>query len=347
MQINFSTDKSSADAQGVANNARLLTSPESDKQYFHLTSLAPKTDADDNNCSKYCKFIKSALENPTIKNIALTGHYGAGKSSILQSFQSNHGDHHTFLNISLATFCDKQNGNSTNGNTSEAKEQSAHSPSDNDHTNHLIEHSILQQIFYQVPKSSIPKSRFKRISKSSYWAQIYLLFWLLCVGAAFLLFRPQMFDNIHFVQRFLGTHIPYVNGALGIMAFIAFTMPVMAAVSLLRTIPFKKLRFSNCEIEIDDNKNPSVLNKHLDEILYFFEATKYDVVVIEDLDRFDGNDIFTKLREINTLINRNIEAHHNNFIHRIIEAHHNKFTHKCKRRQRVVFIPHLRRNVTI
>lgn len=42
---------------------------------------------------------------------------------------------------------------------------------------------------------------------------------------------------------------------------------------------------------------------HLDEILYFFQATDYDVVVIEDLDRFDTPDIFLKLRELNFLLN--------------------------------------------
>src|SRR5690606_24241011 len=44
-------------------------------------------------------------------------------------------------------------------------------------------------------------------------------------------------------------------------------------------------------------------NEHLEEILYFFECTDYDVVIIEDLDRFDTTDIFTKLREINILLN--------------------------------------------
>ncbi|WP_225370228.1 YobI family P-loop NTPase [Methanobrevibacter arboriphilus] len=35
----------------------------------------------------------------------------------------------------------------------------------------------------------------------------------------------------------------------------------------------------------------------------FFEATGHNVVIIEDLDRFQETEIFTKLREINLLIN--------------------------------------------
>ena len=45
--------------------------------------------------------------------------------------------------------------------------------------------------------------------------------------------------------------------------------------------------------------------KYLDEIIYFFQSTEHSVVVIEDLDRYEGNAsfIFQKLRELNTLIN--------------------------------------------
>ncbi len=57
------------------------------------------------------------------------------------------------------------------------------------------------------------------------------------------------------------------------------------------------------EVELGDNIDKSVFNEHLEEILYFFERTDYNVIVIEDLDRFENTDIFTKLREINILLN--------------------------------------------
>jgi len=64
-----------------------------------------------------------------------------------------------------------------------------------------------------------------------------------------------------------------------------------------------KLSISNAEIEIDKDISKSILNHHLDEIIYFFEVTNYNVVIIEDLDRFEQTEIFTKLRELNQLIN--------------------------------------------
>ncbi|EFH8703717.1 hypothetical protein GFZ72_24495, partial [Escherichia coli] len=49
--------------------------------------------------------------------------------------------------------------------------------------------------------------------------------------------------------------------------------------------------------------SPSLLNVYIDEIVYFFDSTKYDVVIFEDLDRFNNGRIFVKLREINQIIN--------------------------------------------
>lgn len=62
-----------------------------------------------------------------------------------------------------------------------------------------------------------------------------------------------------------------------------------------------KLNLKDAQIEIEEEN--SIFNKHLDEILYFFQVTPYDVVVIEDLDRFETEKIYLKLRELNQLVN--------------------------------------------
>jgi hypothetical protein len=51
-------------------------------------------------------------------------------------------------------------------------------------------------------------------------------------------------------------------------------------------------------------KSESYFDQYLDEIVYFFESRpKVDVVVFEDLDRFNEAGIFEALRELNTLLN--------------------------------------------
>lgn len=47
----------------------------------------------------------------------------------------------------------------------------------------------------------------------------------------------------------------------------------------------------------------SYFDKYLNEVLYLFENADADVIVFEDMDRFNANRIFERLREVNTLAN--------------------------------------------
>lgn len=50
----------------------------------------------------------------------------------------------------------------------------------------------------------------------------------------------------------------------------------------------------------------------------FFQVTNYDVLIIEDLDRFNTSDIYLKLRELNQLINDSKEiGRHITFIYAV------------------------------
>ena len=64
-----------------------------------------------------------------------------------------------------------------------------------------------------------------------------------------------------------------------------------------------KFSFQDAEIENGDDKKSINFESEIDEILYFFERNHFNVVFIEDLDRFKNTEIFIKLREINYLIN--------------------------------------------
>lgn len=67
--------------------------------------LAPVEDADkDQSYNHYAAALSYALENDRIKNIAITGPYGSGKSSIIKTFEVKNSSKYKFLNISLASF---------------------------------------------------------------------------------------------------------------------------------------------------------------------------------------------------------------------------------------------------
>src|SRR5690606_36727998 len=224
-----------------------------------------------------------------IKNIALTGPYGSGKSSILKTFQANNKNQELrFLNISLATF----------------KEENPKPDSPEGHELlRLIELSILQQIFYHENDEEIPDSRFKRIknTKSNKVWKVFVFVSVFILSTAVLL-NEGLLDYVFRTSftEITKTIIHYITLAISLTGGLVILFKLLGFVKRLRVTRFN-LHVTEIEINYDINK--SILNSHLDEILYFFEATSYTVVVIEDLDRFEQTEIFTKLRELNLLIN--------------------------------------------
>ena len=46
-----------------------------------------------------------------------------------------------------------------------------------------------------------------------------------------------------------------------------------------------------------------ILINNLNEVIYIFENADADAIVFEDIDRYNANEIFQRLREVNTLVN--------------------------------------------
>lgn len=66
---------------------------------------------------------------------------------------------------------------------------------------------------------------------------------------------------------------------------------------------FRKVSLQGNEIEIFEGNDDSYFDKYLNEVLYLFENSDADVIVFEDIDRFNANQIFERLREVNSLVN--------------------------------------------
>lgn len=260
------------------------------------TSLSPINNSD--KSKYYTEILSWAIENrknQDIKNIALTGPYGSGKSSILKTFQKNYSAGKLkFLNISLATF-------------KEEKSKRPYKKEENGYDEdllRLIEISILQQIFYHEEDKKIPDSRFKKI-KSFNWKQ------LASRGFGYLIFAISLFYQLYptsLKRLFREIEIaPKLESAIHFSSLIIILLGIYLlihkSVRLISSITINKLNIQNTEIGISDSINKSILNHHLDEILYFFSVRPYNVVIIEDLDRFQETEIFTKLREINLILN--------------------------------------------
>lgn len=256
-----------------------------------VLNLAPKilTGNALESIKPYLNSTEMALEDKDIKNIALTGAYGSGKSSILRTFQ-HHNPQHKYLNICLASFNHEEQD--SNSYEKASLEQ--------------LEASILQQIIYHVKSSEIPASRFKKNINIGFWKSLFILFgigiWtvsLLELSRHRYLVNSFTWNTLQAMIKAMIKETPFP------LIFFLLGLLIMAPkiFTLLANLKISKVGVKEGAIEFSENIEQSILNKHIDEILYFFEKTQYNVVIIEDLDRFENTQIFTKLREINTLIN--------------------------------------------
>lgn len=261
-----------------------------------ISSLAPKvlTKSEDiDKIQPYLDKLNETIDTKGISNIALTGGYGSGKSTVIKTFQELNSQYE-YLNISLASFNKKESDDKLS--PSEKKLQK-------EELERLLEVSILQQIFYHVKPQEIPESRFKRIINIPNWKIWGIsLGFILWVSSSVLLLKYDYLDKINPDGWKLEQNFDWFALFTFLIVFAGLGMFSKLIIKLFSNSKINKVNIKG-ELELGDNVSKSVFNEHLEEILYFFEMTKFNVVIIEDLDRFDNTDIFTKLREINILLN--------------------------------------------
>jgi GTPase SAR1 family protein len=247
-----------------------------------FVDLAPKDEAD--KAGVYSETLVYAMSNMKVSNIALTGPYGSGKSSIIQSFVKKYQPR--YLHISLAAFVPEADNV---GGTVDPQE---------------IERSILQQMLFGADANKLPLSRFKRIQSPSAWSKLTSLYIMLGILALWYVFLQR--DNI-FSGTFFTPLEPsnWFNLGSFVLAMIFLWMTLHHFYAASFGVSLKSISLKDIEIRPSAEDQESILNRHLDEIIYFFQVTDYDLVIIEDLDRFNNTDIFVTLREINSLVNEN------------------------------------------
>ena len=107
---------------------------------YNFEKLTPNKEAD---ISVYEEAIEFVFDNSDVTNIAISGAYGAGKSSVIESYEKKHYDKN-FLHISLAHFEPAEDNNSEDT----VKETT-------------LEGKILNQLIHQIPVDRIPQTNFR------------------------------------------------------------------------------------------------------------------------------------------------------------------------------------------
>ncbi|GAA6169039.1 hypothetical protein [Sessilibacter corallicola] len=241
-----------------------------------------------------------------VREIALTAPYSGGKSSVINTFMRTR-PYFKYACISLGTFHENKDKDPVNN------EQ-------NDDDNKLsdinkIEKSIVQQLLYVTDSRKTPNSRFRRIYPTplsnfqSFSVAAIATFWLICVLFVYKFQTDTILQQI----KDLYANIGFNNPNLWLWSYLV-SLPLVVirdaykavhSFNITRINPFKG------EIALDQKDKDSIFNIYLEEIIYFFSNSKTDVVIFEDLDRFEKPEIFIKLKELNKLINDSSDVKQN------------------------------------
>lgn len=276
---------------------------------YNFQKLTPVSDA---NISVYEDAFDFAFENADVKNVAVSGAYSAGKSSILESYKARHSDKR-FVHLSLAHFrTSEQEDSELIDSTKNPTKDTAKVVVRDSVKESVLEGKILNQLIHQIPADRIPQTNFrvkkgvnlKSLVKFTVFASLFIC------GIIFLLFSDKI---AAYVNALPDTWVkialsPYASQYALIPAVLVCTVCAVSFIFSLTKAQknkniFRKISFQGNDIEIFEETNDSYFDKYLNEVLYLFENVEADVIVFEDMDRFNVNRIFERLREVNTLVN--------------------------------------------
>ena len=275
-----STDKKSDD---------VADPPAQEKQNPNASSelivLSPHFD--EKHHGLYVKKLEQAVRNPKVRNIALTGGYGTGKSSVIQGLVERIHSSKEFkkirpITISLPTIQITDESDSEGNRTDR------------------IQREIVKQLLYRSNPRKMRGSQYRRITHVTAPQRVITCF----IVAAFLTFtfwllaKPDW--HWHWSQggSLWGYWQPIVVQAIlwGLMFYTDWIWVDKPTIKGLELGPTK--------LELEKNSSgSSYFDQCLNEIIYYFEVSGVNFVIFEDLDRFDDPYIFDALHELNELIN--------------------------------------------
>ena len=258
---------------------------------FVFVPLSPRFNQ--NAHAAYVEWLNKALkekdadDNAVYKNIALSGVFGSGKSSILKKVAEENKE--KTVQISLAPLISKTDNN-------------------NDLADDIhIQHEIVKQLLYNAAPHNIPLSRFHRIGSEQRMMQrvlvsiiVSLILFLVITALGWMRTLKESFPN------FSSANFPYMNvSILPVLLIIFFFIIIYLIVPIFQDrFQIKQVSVGDASISTGD-KSENAFDADLDEIIYFFSQEKEKhIVIFEDLDRFDEPLIFDALRELNFVLNK-------------------------------------------
>ena len=162
-----------------------------------------------------------------------------------------------------------------------------------------IEKQILTQILAQVNQKDIPLSKYKlKFNKNKCTIAKYVLASLIFILSIIGWFIKSEITSIYMIR--MHVYLSFI-----ILLFITPLIYLIYRIFKGELFQISKinLKIAEANAQPSDEKDESIFDKDIKEIIYILKSSNVKYVVFEDLDRYDNVLIFSKLRELNYLLN--------------------------------------------
>ena len=293
-------------------------------------SLAPRGEKKE-EYEEYYNALDFAMKDKSIRNIAITGSYGAGKSSVIDSYFNNHKEIKC-IRISLAyfSFARLQNkyNNENNKKNIKISEESSATPTvnvgedniqsnmvlDNNPNENNIEVEVLKNLFYSIDGKKLKNNRYLTVKAKrdikEYFCQglfVFSIITMIVLLKIVFVVLNNILSNINNMKYALEImpRIPKLYAIVCLLFCLSILIVCVGSVvtNYDKLLPYiKSIVFKNARI---DTANMSIINHYLHEIMNYMVDAEESVFIFEDLDRYENYAIFEKLRNLCILINNN------------------------------------------
>ncbi|OTP96986.1 hypothetical protein B6D16_02915 [Gilliamella apicola] len=240
----------------------------------------------------YNEALDFVFKEEDLLNIAISGPYASGKSSVFKTYEEKRLEKKKIkgIHISLSYFSPNLKSKIENQNP------------DNEFTFNdelMLERKIINQLIHQIDPKKIPYTDFKVKAESKSWIN---LFWASIIALFFCCF---IYIDKTLLNKWLEEPTQLTLILIGsLFAVITFVFYKFIDLQNRKNL-IRKLKIFQNEIDISSSEcDVSYFDKYLDEIIYILRKSKLDFIVFEDIDRYDDNLILSKLRELNYIYNK-------------------------------------------
>lgn len=283
-----------------------------------FNALTPKV-LDENN-EIYDEALDYAFSNNDIKNIAITGIYGAGKSTVWNTYVCKRGLNNV-ITVSLGKYEnyieDDDNRqkevsvtklNDTDSDVAEDLYGNENQKAGGIDDENRVEMQIINQILSQIDPKKIPLSKYCfKSNKSKLSIHMHSLALISMICSILLWTTSDTFAS------FVNESYKTISGML-LMFFCAILLfvPLYYYVYIFyrgNKFRISKISFNGAEADMDkDMDDETVLDRDIKELVYLLGSSGTKIVVFEDLDRYNNISIYTKLRELNFILNHYVNV---------------------------------------